>query len=136
MRNLSKLKVLALCLFLIGALGAGFAADVNGRIKGSVTHPQGAVLAGVKVSAANEATGVKFDTTTGPDGGYLFPQLPIGTYTVAVSASGFKSFTAKGIVLNIDQEYVEPIKLSVGSTAEIVEVAAAPVQVDTTDMQL
>jgi hypothetical protein len=136
MRNLSKLKVLALCLILIGALGVGFAADVNGRIKGTVTDPQGAVLAGVKVTATNEATGVKFDTTTGPDGGYLFPQLPIGTYTVSVAASGFKSFTAKGIVLNIDQEYIEPIKLSIGSTAEIVEVAAAPVQVDTTDMQL
>jgi len=89
-----------------------------------------------KVTATNEATGVKFETVSGSDGGYLFPQLPVGTYTIAVSAPGFKSYTAKGILLNIDQEYVAPIKLAVGSTAEVIEVAASPVQVDTTDSQL
>lgn len=136
MRNLPKLKVLALCLILVGAMGIARAADVNARIKGTVTDPHGAVLAGVKVTATNEATNVKFDTVSGSDGGYFFAQLPVGTYTVSVSASGFKSFTAKGIVLNIDQEYVEPVQLTVGSAAEVVEVAAAPVQVNTTDMEL
>jgi hypothetical protein len=113
-----------------------YAADVNARIKGSVTDPQGAVVGGIHVTATNEATGVKFDTTSGSDGEYLFPQLPIGSYTISVAANGFKSFTAKGIVLNIDQEYVEPIQLTVGSTAEVIEVTASPVQVNTTDMQL
>ncbi len=136
MRNLPKLKVLALCIVLIGALGIAHAIDVKARIKGTVTDPQGAVLAGVKVTATNEATGVKFDAVSGSDGGYLFPQLPVGTYTISVSASGFKGFTAKGIVLNVDEEYVENAKLSVGSTAEVVEVAASPVQVDTSDIQL
>ena len=136
MRNLPKLKVLALCIVLIGAMGIAHAIDVNGRIKGTVTDPQGAVLSGVKVTATNEATGVKFDTVTGSDGGYFFPQLPVGTYTINVSASGFKGFTAKGIVLTVDSEYVEPVKLSVGSAAEVVEVAASPVQVDTSDIQL
>ncbi len=136
MRNLPKLKVLALCIVLIGTLGVAFAANVNARIKGTVTDPNGAVLAGAKVTATNEATGVQFDTTTGSDGGYLFPQLPVGTYTISVASPGFKGFTAKGILLNIDQEYVEPVKLDVGSAAEVVEVAASPVQVDTTDSQL
>ena len=134
MRNL--LKVLALCLVLIGTIGPAFAVNTNGRIKGTVTDPNGAVLSGVKVTATNEATGVKFEATTGASGDYLFPQLPIGTYTINAAANGFKAFTAKGIVLNIDQEYVEPVQLAVGSTAEVVEVAASPVQVDTTDMQL
>ena len=136
MNNLAKLKTLALCVILIGAFGLAFGADVNGRIKGTVIDPQGAVLPGIKVTATNEATGVKFDTITGADGGYLFPQLPVGTYTVSVAANGFKGFTAKGIVLNIDQEYVEAVKLEVGSTGEVIEVSASPVQVDTSDMQL
>jgi hypothetical protein len=136
MRNLPILKVLALCIILIGTLGIAHAADVNARIKGSVSDPQGAVLAGVKVTALNEATGVKFETVSGPDGSYQFLQLPVGTYTISVAATGFKSFTAKGIVLSIDQEYVEPVKLTVGSTAEVVEVAASPVQVNTSDMEL
>ncbi|HMG86895.1 MAG TPA: carboxypeptidase-like regulatory domain-containing protein [Terracidiphilus sp.] len=136
MRNLPKLKVLALCIVLIGALGIAHAIDVKARIKGTVTDPQGAVLAGVKVTATNEATGVKFDALSGADGGFLFPQLPVGTYTINVTATGFKGFTAKGIVLNVDQEYTENAKLSVGSAAEVVEVAASPVQVDTSDIQL
>lgn len=136
MNNLPKLKVLALCLILIGAIGIAHAIDVKARIRGTVTDPQGAVLSGVKVTATNEATGIKFEATTGADGGYLFPQLPVGTYTVSVSANNFKTFTAKGIVLDVDQEYVENAKLAVGSAAEVIEVAASPVQVDTTDIQL
>ncbi|MGA8741689.1 MAG: carboxypeptidase regulatory-like domain-containing protein [Terracidiphilus sp.] len=136
MRNLPKLKVLALCIVLMGALGVAHAIDVKARIRGTVTDPQGAVLSGVKVTATNEATQIKFDAVTGADGSYYFAQLPVGTYMISVSASGFKGFTAKGIVLEVDQEYVENAKLSVGSTAEVVEVAASPVQVDTTDIQL
>lgn len=97
-----SLSGITLVLLLLGALQFAMAADVNARIKGTVTDPQGAVLPGIKVTATNEATGVKFDTVTGTDGGYLFPQLPIGTYTVAVVANGFKGFSAKGIALNID----------------------------------
>ena len=93
-----SLRGIALVLLLIGALQFAQAADVNARIKGVVTDPQGGALTGIQITATNEATGVKFDTVTGSDGGYLFPQLPVGTYTVSVAATGFKAFTAKGIV--------------------------------------
>jgi hypothetical protein len=111
------------------------AADVNARIKGTVTDPTGAVVPNAQVVATNIATGVKFNTTSQGDGGYLFPQLPIGTYSISVSFSGFKAFTATGIVLSIDQVYVEPVHLAVGNASEKVEVQADSVQVDTTGMQ-
>ncbi len=136
MRYLPKLKVLALCIVLMGALGIAHAVDVNARIKGTVTDPQGAALAGIKVAATNEATGVKFESVSNADGTFLFAQVPVGTYTILVTANGFKSYTAKGIVLNIDQEYVASIQLQVGSTAEVIEVQAEGVQVNTTDMEL
>ena len=47
-----------------------------------------------------------------------------------------KKYAATGITLNIDEEYVENIQLTVGSANETVQVAASAVQVDTTDMQL
>ena len=136
MRKLSFWRGAALAALLLGALQFALAADVNARIKGIVTDPSGSVLPGIKVTATNESTGVKFDTVTGADGGYFFPQLPVGSYTVSVAANEFKTFTATGIALNIDQEYVEAVKLTVGSTAEVVEVAASPVQVNTSDMEL
>ncbi len=112
-----------------------YAANVNARIRGIVTDPQDAVIAGAQITATNIATGVKYTTVSGQDGGYFFPQLPIGSYSVSASMQGFQSFNATGIVLHIDQEYVEPIKMKVGSAAEVVEVSASSVQVDTTDMQ-
>ncbi len=111
------------------------AANVNARIRGLVTDPQDAVIAGAQITATNIATGVKYTTVSGQDGGYFFPQLPIGSYSVSASMQGFQRFNATGIVLNIDQEYVEPIQMKIGSAAEVVEVTASAVQVDTTDMQ-
>ena len=100
---------------LLGILAASFsyahAADVNAHIKGTVTDPAGAVIAKASVIATNEATGIKYTTESSSTGEYLFPQLPIGTYTIKVSAPGFKEFQATGIVLNIAQEYVEPAVL-------------------------
>ncbi len=131
----TTLTLMALVLFAMCGANA-HAADVNARIKGTVTDPTGAVIPGATVIATNIATGVKYPTTSQKDGGYFFAQLPIGTYSISVSAHGFKSFTATGIILNIDQEYVEAVKLSLGSATETLEVAADPVQVNTTDMQL
>ncbi len=126
--------VFALSVGLSGTLA--HAADVNGRIKGTVTDPAGAVIPKVTVTATNQATGVKFNTVTSQDGSYAFAQLPIGTYAVSVAAPGFQGFRAVGIVINIDQEYVEPIKLNVGNASESLEVTADAVQVNTTDSQL
>ena len=121
--------------FAVGA-PAAFAVDVNARIRGTVTDPQDAIIPGVTVVATNQATGVTFTTKTQADGSYLFPQLPIGAYTITVSTPGFEAFKATGISLNIDQEYVETIHLAVGGSTQTLEVAADPVQVNTTDMQL
>ncbi|MGI4829711.1 MAG: carboxypeptidase regulatory-like domain-containing protein [Janthinobacterium lividum] len=120
----------------IGIASSAFAADVNGRIRGTVTDPGGAVLPGVQVIAINQATGVHFDVKTQADGTYIFSELPVGTYTVSITAPGFQAFKATGIIINIDQEYVEAVKLNVGQATETLEVAADAVQVNTTDMQL
>ena len=130
------LRQVLLAASLSLASTAAFAVDVNGRIKGTVTDPAGAVVPNAQVVATNQATGVRFTTTSQTDGGYQFQQLPVGTYTVTASASGFNNFSATGIVINIDQEYVEAIQLNVGGGNETVSVQADAVQVNTTDMQL
>ncbi len=115
---------------------AAHAVDTNGRIKGTVTDPTSAVVAGAQVTATNLLTGVKYTTVSQKDGGYFFAQLPIGSYKITVAAPGFKTFEASGITLQIDQEYVEPVKLTVGDTSEVLAVSADAIQVNTTDMQL
>jgi hypothetical protein len=129
-------RILIACVLAASFSAAAHAFDVNGRIKGTVVDATGAVVPNVVVVATNQLTGVKYTTKSAGDGAYFFAELPIGTYSISSSAPGFKSFSAKGIVLTIDQEYVEPIVFSTGSASETVEVAADSIQVNTTDMQL
>ena len=135
-RAAARLRGFAVALALIAASIAAHGADVTARIKGTVTDPAGRIVVKAQVVATNTATGVKFETESAGDGGYLFSSLPIGTYSITVTNAGFKTFSASGIVLNIDQEYVEPVQLTVGGTAEVVQVAADAVQVNSTDQQL
>lgn len=136
MSHLSFWRKFAIAFAFVVALSYAHAADVNGRIKGTVKDSTGAVVPKASVTATNEATGVKFTTTASAAGEYIFPQLPVGTYDISATAPGFKTFTATGIILNIDQEYVEAVKLDIGSATEGVTVEADAVQVNTTDMQL
>jgi hypothetical protein len=131
-----ELRLLSLLLLLSAC---AYAVEVTARIKGTVIDPTGGVLPNITITATNQDTGVKTTTTTTTtmaNGDYIFQKLSIGTYSVSVAAPGFSRFTATGIVLNIDQEYVLPVRLRVGSSVETVEVQANAVQVNTTDMQL
>ena len=128
--------------FLIGIsltmlLGlTAFAAEVTGRIRGTVIDPSGAVVINATVTATNAQTGVVYTTKSNATGAYEILQLPVGTYNVSATAPGFETFQATGITLNIDQQFVQQIQFKVGQEAQTVEVQANAVQVDTTNMQL
>jgi hypothetical protein len=70
----------------------------RGSIRGTVTDQTGAVIVGAKVTAKNTATGLTHETTTGQEGGYVFPELVAGTYDVIVEAKGFLVKTIKASV--------------------------------------
>jgi outer membrane receptor protein involved in Fe transport len=109
-------------LWLLAALA--HAADPTGTIAGSVVDPSGAALVGAKVTATNLATGLSRETTSGTDGAYVFPLLPVGVYSLSVEASGFRRFEQKGIEVRADQSSTVSIKLEIGSTTETVSVVA------------
>ncbi|HEY0565750.1 MAG TPA: carboxypeptidase-like regulatory domain-containing protein, partial [Terriglobales bacterium] len=88
------------------------------------------------ITATNTDTGVQYTTKSLAAGNYEFTRLPIGKYRITAEVPGFQKFNANGIALNIDQEYVQPIKLQVGNVSETVEVQADIAQVDTTNIQL
>jgi hypothetical protein len=136
MRQISIWHRIVLGVILALSFSYAHAVEVTARIKGTVTDPSGAVVAKAQVTVTNADTGVVSTTTTSDSGDYIFPALPVGTYTIKVEAPGFKGFAATGIKLNIDQEFVEPVKLTLGSNADTVSVEADAVQVNTTDMQL
>jgi hypothetical protein len=110
--------------------------NVYASIRGIVTDPSGAAIAGVTIIATNADTGIVTKTTSGADGIYVFPQLQIGNYKVTASNTGFKTFQTSSFLLTVNEVYSLPIKFELGTTSETVEVVAGSVQVETTNTQL
>ncbi len=101
---------------------------VNGSIRGHVTDAAGAVVPKANVTVTNNETGFSRALDTGDDGLFVFPNLPLGTYTVAVQKTGFSTERHTNIVLNAGTEAVIEAQLKVGSVSTTVEVTAgAPV---------
>src|SRR5690348_9973652 len=68
--------------------------NLYARIQGVVTDPSGAVLAGTKLTATNVGTNISYQADSNSDGSFVFLNLPIGTYKVTATSTGFRTFTA------------------------------------------
>jgi hypothetical protein len=80
----------AAVLLIAAPLATAQSTAINGAIEGVVKDATGAVLPGVTVTITNTDTGTTRSLTTGPDGSYKAPLLPLGTYTVRAELQGFK----------------------------------------------
>lgn len=96
---------------------------VNGSIRGRVVDPTGAAVAGAQVTAQNEATGYTRTTETGPEGYFVLPNLPLGTYTVTVTKAGFATLRFPGVLLQAGGEAVLNGTLQLGPVATTVTVS-------------
>ena len=126
----SALMLCLICSTLLCAQGTG------GRILGRVADASGAVLAGVKVTLTNEATGVSNETTTNANGDYGFPQVPVGKYRLEFDLAGFKTNVQRGVNVDLNQIVSVNSVLQIGATKETVEVTSEAPLVDTTSTQL
>jgi carboxypeptidase family protein/TonB-dependent receptor-like protein len=115
------LSLVALSLSLALAVCA-WAQTANSRVSGTVTDATGAVVSGAKVTAKNEATGVTYTQATTSAGLYSFPSLPVGSYTITIEISGFKTANRMGAILQVDTPLVVDVALEVGQASEIVNV--------------
>jgi len=128
-------SVVALGVVVI-LLSAAYGQSTGGRILGRVADQTGAVLAGVKVTLTNEATGVPANTTTNAAGDYVFPQAAVGTYQMEFNLAGFKKNLQKGIRVDLNQVVTVNSILQIGQAKETIEVTSQAPLVDTTSTQL
>jgi Carboxypeptidase regulatory-like domain/TonB-dependent Receptor Plug Domain len=97
-------------------LSAAFVyAQDTGVITGTVRDHTGAVIQGADVRVTAEAGGNDRTTTSNSDGEYLAAGLPGGTYNLTISAKGFKTYKAEGIVLRVAQKARVDATLAVGN---------------------
>jgi hypothetical protein len=104
----------------------------RGAINGTVVDPSGAVVAGADVKAINNGTGVTLSSATTSEGQFAFQDLPLGSYKIVVTASGFQAVNVDNVSVTAGSVYTLPVKLTMGQQTTAIEVSAASVAVDTT----
>src|SRR6201987_2121380 len=112
------------------------AQSTGGRILGRVSDASGAVLAGVRVTAVNQATGVSQEGATNDSGDYAFPQVPVGVYRVEFDHAGFKKNVRRDVNVDLNQVVTLNMAMQIGEARETVDVTSEAPLVDTTSTQL
>ena len=127
MNKLAVLFALTVCL------GTGLhAQDVFATIEGTILDSAEAAVPKAKVTVTNvDRNQVVRALTSDASGLYSATLLPIGNYSVKVEATGFKTETRTGIVLNVADDLKINIKLEIGAVSETVEVKEESIQVET-----
>jgi len=108
-------------------------------LSGTVVDQQKAAVPGATVKATNIRTNVSSETVTQDNGGFSFPALQPGEYTVAVELTGFKTLIKSGVILNAaDRQTTGEMMLEVGEVQQTIQVTAdaGALQVKTTSGEM
>jgi Carboxypeptidase regulatory-like domain len=102
-----------------------------GSVSGTVTDSSGAVIPGAKVTATNDSTGLSRTDASDASGLYRLLDLPEGTYTLTISATGFSAFKKTGVPVVIGQVNSQDLQLVIGATTQTVTVAGSALTLQT-----
>ena len=129
--TLRKCPAIAIALVLLAVAPCAHSQKITASFGGTVYDPHHAVIPGAKVQIENNGTGRIRSVKTSAAGLFNFPLLNPGTYTLTISANGFKTLVRNGITLQVDQSTSLNFTLPLGSTAETVTVTGAPPLLET-----
>jgi len=124
------LTVMTILAVLLSSVAFAQTTISTGSIVGTVTDPQGAVVAGAKVTVTHTATGATLTFTTNSAGAYNSGALTPGEYKVQVSAKGFSS-VSQVLTVQVGNTATFSPKLQVGQESQVVEVQGSSVAVNT-----
>jgi len=94
----------------------------TGEISGRVQDPSGSVIPGATVVAQQAKTSQKFTVATNNSGEYLFPQLPVGDYSLSVTATDFRPSTLPRLDIHAGDRLRSDFTLLLGDRSELVTV--------------
>ena len=127
---LKRLISLVACALLLGATSLS-AQETTGSIVGTVKDSTGAIVpnATVTITDADKKAVVR-TVSTGEDGTFSAPQLPVGNYEVSIEAPNFKKHVETGVKIDVNQRRTVDAALEAGRVEEVVTVEADPLQVE------
>jgi len=113
---------------LLGALAPAWGQEVTAAIVGTVTDPSGAPIAGAAIVARDTERGTVWNAQSNGSGDFNIVRLPIGTYAVEATASGFEKSVYPPFTLVLNQTARLNFQMKVGKVTQTMEVSgAAPV---------
>jgi len=111
-------------------------AGVGGTISGTIKDSSGAAIAGASITLVNTGTAARETKTTDNRGVYTFPVLPVGSYVLEVSQSGFKPYRRTGITLDTNSSLLLDVTLLVGDRSDAVTVSESSVHLETNSSEI
>ena len=133
MRN--YLAAILLLVLLFGVVPA-FAQVGSAALTGTITDSSGAAVSGANVRATNTATNLVYPAVTNDDGIYTLPDLPPGTYEIAVERQGFERLVKPDVILHVADRVSIDLVVKVGATTQTVTVEGGTPLVNTTSAAL
>jgi hypothetical protein len=128
--------VLFAALLLLFGASAFAQLSGKGEIVGRVADPAGAVVARATVVAQSTTRGTRLTSTTTSAGDYTLSPLDADTYTVSVTAAGFRTTTQEDVIVNALEITTVNVGLTLGTANESVTVTEAAEQLQTSNATL
>ena len=102
-----------------------------GAVTGTVTDPNGAVIAGAVITLTGNFDGSVRKAVTSDSGTYTLPSLQAGAYTLTVAASGFSTSVSQ-VTVAVDKTVTADLQLTLGNLSQKVNVngTISPVEVE------
>ncbi|MGB9202553.1 MAG: carboxypeptidase-like regulatory domain-containing protein [Terriglobales bacterium] len=136
-RRIGRRLLGAVLLAGIALLGTATAwGQASTSLRGTITDPSGSAVAGASVVLANTESKTERTATTGEQGGYQFLFVPPGTYSLAVTATGFRPYKLTGVQLLVNTPATINAQLKVGASNEVVQVTGEAPALNLVDASL
>ena len=116
-RFATRLGMAFIVLSMVTSMVPGQTATAS-RLTGTVKDAQGALIPKAQVLAKHDQTKAEFLVIANDEGGWSIPAVQNGSYTVTVTANGFKSTVIQNVKVDAGTTASVNATLEVGGTSE------------------
>ena len=108
----------------------------SGTITGAITDTNGAVLVGVNITANHTETGLSRTTTSGDEGRFVFPGLPVGDYLLHAESNGFEALDFPNVKLTVNDTTTVALVMKVSTVTADLTINSGEALVNTQTAEL
>lgn len=99
-----------------------------GQIAGTITDATGASIPNATIVVTNTNTQARRTVTTDNSGNYIATNLPIGTYALSVTQSGFRTEQQADVTITADAKVTSNFAMQLGQASEVVQVEGGAIE--------